>query len=51
MLQLEIESHALKKQLAKELSDLYQEENIIFTEYKRGSTTFTIKLQLRNMKS
>lgn len=33
----------MKKQLAKELYDLYKEQNIIFTEYKKGSNVFKIK--------
>jgi hypothetical protein len=49
VLKLEIESHALKKQLAKELYDLYHEQQILVTEYNKqrteGANTFTVKLQ------
>jgi hypothetical protein len=43
VLELTIESFALKKQLARELSDLYSEQRIIFTEYKKGSDLFTVR--------
>jgi hypothetical protein len=42
-LKLEIESFALRKQLAKELLDIYKEERIIYTDYSKGSNTFTVK--------
>lgn len=43
VMELEIESFALKKQLARELYDLYSGQRIIFTEYKKGSSIFTVK--------
>lgn len=42
-MELEIESYALKKQLAKELFLMYKDQNLIYTEYKKGSSTFTVK--------
>jgi hypothetical protein len=48
VLKLDIESHALKKQLAKELYDLYHEQQVLVTEYNKqrtdGSNAFTVKL-------
>jgi DNA polymerase III delta subunit len=43
VLELDIESLALKKQLARELSELYKDQRVIFTEYKKGSSTFTVR--------
>ena len=43
VLELDIESFALKKQLARELYDIYRGQRIIFTEYKKGSRIFTVK--------
>lgn len=43
VLELEIESFALKKQLAKELQELYREKRVIFTEYKKGTSTFLVR--------
>ena len=42
---IEIESYALKRQLARELMDLYRDQNLIYTEYKKGSSTFNVKIQ------
>ena len=43
VLELEIESFALKKQLARELQELYRDQKVIFTEYKKGSSTFLVR--------
>lgn len=43
VLELEIESFALKKQLAKELQELYKDQKVIFTEYKKGTSTFLVR--------
>jgi hypothetical protein len=43
VLELDIESFALKKQLARNLFDLYRDQRIIFTEYKKGSNLFTVR--------
>ena len=43
VLELDIESFALKKQLAKDLYDMYNEQRIIYVEYKKGSSTFTVR--------
>ncbi len=47
-LKLEIESFALRKQLAKELMDIYKEERIIYTDFSKGSNTFTVKKWKQN---
>ena len=43
VLELQIESFALKKQLAKELQELYKDQKVIFTEYKKGTSTFLVR--------
>lgn len=43
VLELSINSLALKKQLAKELFELYSETRLIFTEYKKDSNIFTVR--------
>ena len=42
-LELNIESQALKKQLARELFELYGNKRIIFTEYKKDSSLFLVR--------
>lgn len=48
LLELNIESYALKKQLARELFDLYKDQRLIFTEYKKGSDLFTVRKWRQN---
>ena len=43
MLELKIESEALKKELARELNKLFKDQRIIFTEFKKGSNSFLVK--------
>ena len=44
-LELQIESYALKKQLARDLYVIYGEQNLIYTNYSKDSDKFTIKKQ------
>ena len=41
--ELHIDSMALKKQLARELFELYGNKRIIFTEYKKDSSLFLVR--------
>lgn len=42
-LELEIESFALKKQLATNIHNIYKDQGIVYCEYKKGTSTFTVK--------
>lgn len=40
---LDIKSHALKRQLSRDLQNKYREQGNIFCEFKKGSDQFVIK--------
>ena len=43
ILQLDVDSYALKRQLARDISNKYKEQGNIYTEFKKNSNVFTIK--------
>ena len=43
LLEIEIESFALRRRLSQELQSFYKESNLIFTQFSKASPIFTVR--------
>lgn len=43
LLEIEIDSFALRRRLSQELQSFYKESNLIFTQFSKNSNIFTVR--------
>ena len=42
-MEIKIDSYALRRKLSQELQYIYKDRSLIFTEFSKGSSTFTVR--------
>jgi hypothetical protein len=43
VLEIKIDSYALRRKLSQDLLNLYKDRNVIFTQFSKGSNIFTVR--------
>jgi hypothetical protein len=43
VLEIKIDSYALRRKLSQDLQSLYKDRNVIYTQFSKGSSIFTVR--------